>query len=114
MLVRRRLPFPSPVQRKDRVGACEPSHADILKSTRQFRLTRYFSSGIVAAMESYVAPPVSILSRVRSMKPKSSLFLDDAKPDSIKAMVSRVRKEFKRRKYQTAKQDGGVRVWRLA
>lgn len=60
--------------------------------------------------------PLAISDLIRGLPPKRSVFIasDDAPPQSVRTIVSRVRSEYKSRHFQTAKENDGIRVWRTA
>jgi hypothetical protein len=61
-----------------------------------------------------VPPPIdpSISARLRSMRVNSDIFFVAGMATSVKAIASRIGAELKRT-YRTAKEEGGVRVWRM-
>ncbi len=63
--------------------------------------------------DTHIPPPVTISETVRELKAGHSIWLD-AEPQSVRTIVSRVRAECKSRKFITAKEDKGIRVWRTA
>jgi hypothetical protein len=56
----------------------------------------------------------SIIDLIRALEPSEAHCFRGKSPESIRAIVSRVRVEFRRkRRYHTETVNGGVRVWRL-
>ncbi len=62
-----------------------------------------------------VPPPVGpeYSAKIRAMKRKTDIFLEGACPKSIKSLAHRIGSA-EGRKYQTRKESGGIRVWRIA
>lgn len=65
-----------------------------------------------ARMTFDVQPPIFATDQIRAMKPNTDILLAGHKAASIKAIASRMGRLL-RRKYRTAKEQSGVRVWRL-
>jgi hypothetical protein len=61
----------------------------------------------------FLPPPVSITERIRKLRPGECLLFTGVSPSVIRVTASQVKSEFKRRRYKTKKEDGGVRVWRI-
>ena len=60
-------------------------------------------------------PQKFIAESIRALEPEQSILVKDGNNNSIKAIVSRLRKQFKgKRRFASAKETTGVRVWRLA
>ena len=59
-------------------------------------------------------PRKFIAEAIRALKAGESILVNDAAIGSVKSIVSRMRVEFEgRRRFATAKDGHGVRVWRL-
>jgi hypothetical protein len=56
--------------------------------------------------------PQTISERVRNMTRKSDVFFEDAIAESVRSIVCRIADESDR-EYRVAKENGGVRVWRI-
>jgi len=67
------------------------------------------------AAAKHIPPPVSLKQQVRDMGLNSSILWTNVSPSVAKALAYQVSVEFKRkRRFRTAKDGGGVRIWRLS
>ena len=62
-------------------------------------------------MAKYTPPPVTLIQQIRDMKPKTAISSGKT-PESVKALVSRVRKEYPKRIYRTVKDGSGTTIYR--
>lgn len=60
--------------------------------------------------------PVTLTDMILDMPNKKSVWFSpqDATPETVRTIVWRVRSKYKTRRYQTAKERDGIRVWRTA
>ena len=65
---------------------------------------------------SYTVPPPPLRPQyketLQKMRPKTDVFFEDGNPASLKSIACRL--SIAGRRYVTAQQNGGVRVWRTA
>ena len=70
--------------------------------------------------DAHIKPPPkpgAISDKIRGIPANKSLYVppDEATPDSVRTLVSRVSVEFGgKRAYQTARERDGIRIWRTA
>ena len=79
----------------------------------------YFDAMIIQPTDK-VPPPVRrepmghIIASVRALEPGQSILVPNGNNNSIKAIVSRLRRKLKKKQtFATAKEKKGVRIWRL-
>ena len=59
-------------------------------------------------------PPLRISDRLRDMDPQTDILLRDANLQSIRSLISRIKRGKRRMRYACAVDIGGIRVWRLS
>ena len=64
-------------------------------------------------MDTSIAPPVSLIDRIRRIEPGASELFEPASVSSVRAMMTRV-KDDTGAKFTSRPEGKGVRIWRLA
>lgn len=59
-------------------------------------------------------PRIKIAAHIKCLEIGQSILIEDAGADSVHSVLTRLRKEYKkRRRFMCAKAKGGMRVWRM-